>query len=87
MSNPFDIPVTGLRQIDLTFEIRLPTNKGRSRLFSIPVVELTQRSAAVIRGAKWNFLSVWLLRSGKSHSSTIRERKDPTMTERRSFGI
>ena len=63
------------------------TNKGRSRLFSIPVVELTQRSAAVIRGAKWNFLSVWLLRSGKSHSSTIRERKDPTMTERRSFGI
>jgi hypothetical protein len=51
MLNPFDIPVPGFRQTDLIFEIQLPTNKGRPRLFSIPAIDLTQnigssRSAA-----------------------------------------
>jgi hypothetical protein len=35
MLYPFDIPVTGLRQIDLIFEIRLPTNNGHQVGFHI----------------------------------------------------
>jgi hypothetical protein len=38
MLNLFDIPVPGFRQIDLIFEIQLPTNCGCSFFFSIAVV-------------------------------------------------
>ena len=45
------------------------TNKRQPPSFSIAVIELTQKTA-VIRGTKWNFLSVGLLRSGPRQPPT-----------------
>ena len=64
ISKAFDISAAGIGRAVNKAGCQDPTNKRQPRLFSIAVVGLTQRQAAVTRVAIWNFPSVGLPRSG-----------------------
>ena len=70
MLNLFDIPVPGFRQIDLIFEIQLPTRTSHWGQHLIAAVGQTDSSAAVIR-KRLTFECVLRLFSGSTKSEPI----------------